>query len=265
MNKTELLNRLAQDGEERTLLARAMDRIDQAECRNVPAWTSFLSPHEAEAVSRLIAASGHPRHVWFGGYEGAERRVCAFLPGWLEEGLDLFGADGPIVALRAAWSGAERLTHRDFLGALMGMGVTREKVGDLLVGEGRCDILLLREVSDFLLQSLESAGRVKLRLTQLPLSEVEPPQLQVKTIRDTLPALRLDAAAAAGFSISRSKAAALISAGRVNLNWQECRKGDRSVAAGDVISCRGLGKCVLQSVDGLSRKGRIAVTMQRFL
>lgn len=265
MNKTELLNRLAQDGEERTLLARAMDRMEQAQRRSVPAWTAFLSPHEAEAVSRLIAGAGHPRHFWFGGFEGAERRVCAFLPDWMEDGMDLFGAEGPIVALRAVWQGGERLTHRDFLGALMGMGVTREKVGDLLVGEGRCDILLLREISDFLCQSMESAGRVKLRLAPCPLSEVEPPQLQVKTVRDTLAALRMDAAAAAGFSISRSKAADLISAGRVSLNWQECRKGDRTVAEGDVISCRGLGKCVIQSVGGRSKKGRIAVTIQRYL
>ncbi|MCI8538188.1 MAG: RNA-binding protein [Oscillospiraceae bacterium] len=262
MNKTELLNRLAQDGEERTLLARTMDRIEQAQRRSVPAWTSFLSPHEAEAVARLIAAAGYPRHLWSGGFEGAERRVCAFLPDWMEA--DLFDGEGPIVALRAVWQGGERLTHRDFLGALMGMGVTREKVGDLLVSEGRCDMLVLREISDFLCQSMESAGRVKLRLTPCPLSEVEPPQLQVKTIRDTLAALRMDAAAAAGFSISRSKAADLISAGRVSLNWQECRKGDRTVGEGDVISCRGLGKCVIQSVGGLSKKGRIAVTIERY-
>lgn len=265
MNKTELLNKLARDGEERTLLARTMDRIEQAERRNIPAYTSFLSPHEGEAVSRLIAASGHPWHLFYGGFEGAERRVCAFLPEWMEDGEDAFGEDGPIVALRASWHQGETLTHRDLLGALMGMGVTREKVGDLLVAEGRCDILVLREVSAFLLQSMESAGRVKLRLERVPLSGVEPPQVQVKLIRDTVAALRLDAVAASGFSISRSKAADLISAGRVNLNWQECQKGDRTVEEGDVISCRGLGKCVVKEVGGRSKKGRIGLLIQRFL
>jgi RNA-binding protein YlmH len=265
MNKTELLNKLARDGEERMLLARTMDRIDQAGNRNIPAYTSFLSPHEAEAVSRLIGAAGYPRHLFYGGLEGAERRVCAFLPDWMEDGLDAFGEDGPIVALRAFWHPGDTLTHRDILGALMGMGVTREKVGDLLVGESSCDILLLREVSDFICQSMESAGRVKLRLEPIPLEAVEPPPVQVKQIRDTVATLRLDAVASSGFSISRSKAADLISAGRVNLNWQECQKADRAVEEGDVISCRGFGKCVVKEVGGRSKKGRIAVVLERYL
>ena len=265
MNKTELLNKLARDGEERTLLARTLDKSEQAEGRNIPAYTSFLSPHEAEAVSRLIAAAGHARHLFYGGFPEAERRVCAFLPDWMEEGMDAFGEDGPLVALRASWHPGDSLTHRDILGALMGMGVTREKVGDLLVGEVSCDILLLREVSGFLLQSMESAGRVKLRLAPLPLTEVTPPKAEVKTVRDTVAALRLDAVAASGFSISRSKAADLIAAGRVNLNWQECRKGDRPVEEGDVISCRGFGKCVVREVGGRSRKDRIGIVIERYI
>ena len=265
MNKTELLNSLARDGEERTLLARTMDRMDQAQRRNVPAATSFLSPHESEGVSRLIAAAGHPAHLFYGGYAGAERRVCVFLPDWMEDGMDFFQSEGPIVALRAEWKSGESLTHRDFLGALMGMGITREKVGDLLVRPGSCDMLLLREVADFLGQSMESAGRAKLRLTPIELSQVQLPEVQVKRIRDTVAALRLDAVAASGFSISRSKAADLISAGRVNLNWQECRKGDRTVGEGDVISCRGLGKCVVKEVGGTSKKGRIGLTLERYI
>ena len=265
MNKTELLTRLASDGEERTLLARAMDQMAMAETRGAPAHTGFLSPREQEAVSRLIAACGRPRHLFYGGWEEAERRVCLFLPDWMEDGMDFFREDGPLVALRAVWRSGESLTHRDFLGALMGMGVAREKVGDLLVKEGCCDILLLREVAPFLLQSMEGAGRARLRLEALPLEEVSPPEVQVKVVRDTVAALRLDAVMAAGFSLSRGRAAEHISAGRVNLNWQECRKGDRTVARGDVISCRGLGKCRITEVGGLSRKGRVTVTLERYI
>jgi RNA-binding protein YlmH len=265
MNKTELLNKLAREGEERILLARAMDKLEAAEQKNIPACTAFLSPHESEAVSRLIAACGHPRHLFFGGYDGAERRVCLFLPDWMEDGRDAFDEDGPLAALRATWYAGDSLSHRDFLGALMGMGVTRESVGDILVGEGTCDLILLREVSGFLCQSMESAGRVKLKLAPIALSELQPPQAQVKVIRDTVAALRLDAVAAAGFSISRSKAADYISAGRVALNWQECAKPDRPVAQGDTISCRGLGKCVVTQVGGQSRKGRIMLVLERYI
>ena len=265
MNKTELLNKLARDGEERVLLARVMDKLKETGQKNIPACTPFLSPHESEAVSRLIAACGHPRHLLFGGYEGAERRVCLFLPDWMEDGRDAFDEEGPIAALRAVWHGGDVLSHRDFLGALMGMGVSRASVGDILVGSGSCDILLLREVAPFLRQSMDSAGRTRLSLSPISLSDLQPPQAQVKVIRDTVAALRLDAVAASGFSISRSKAAGHITAGHVSLNWQECTKPDHPVAQGDVISCRGLGKCVLTQVGGQSKKGRVMLVMERYI
>lgn len=265
MNKTDLLNKLAHDGEERVLLARVMDKMEAAAQKNIPACTAFLSPREGEAVGRLIAACGHPRHLLFGGYEGAERQVCLFPPDWMEDPMDAFDNDGPITALRATWYAEDSLSHRDFLGALMGMGISRESVGDILVGRGVCDLLLLREISPFLLQSMDSAGRVKLKLAPISLSEIQPPALQVKVIHDTVAALRLDAVVAAGFSISRSKAADHISAGRVALNFRECGKPDQPVVQGDVLSCRGLGKCVVTQVGGQSKKGRTLLTLERYV
>ncbi len=261
MNKTQLLNKLTADGEERMVLARALDQLEQAQTRNIPAHTPFLSPHEQALVQALIAASGYPRAVFLGGYPEAERRVCLFLPDWMEE--DTADCEA-LCALRAVWKDGRTLTHRDFLGALMGMGITREKVGDILVGEGTCDIVLLGEIQQFLLQSMDSAGRSRLSLSQIPLEELQPPQVHVKTVRDTVATLRLDAVSAAGFSTSRSKMAELISGGKVSLNWRECTKPDAAVEEGAVISCRGLGKCRLTQVKGTSRKGRILIEMERY-
>ena len=98
-----------------------------------------------------------------------------------------------------------------------------------------------------------------------PLSGLEPPEQKVKAIRDTVATLRLDAVAASGFSTSRAKMADLIAAGKVSLNGRECLKPDRAVEAGDVLSCRGLGKCVLREVLGASKKGRTMILIERFL
>lgn len=264
MNKTELLNKLARDGEERILLAKVLDQLHAAEQKNIPTHTAFLSPGEREAVSRFLAACGSPRHKMFGGYEGAERSICLFLPDWMEEDGDLCIADGPISALRARWYAGDSLTHRDFLGALMGIGVSRGSVGDILVGNGTCDFFVLREIGEFLTQSMECAGRVKLRITPISLEEIEKPQTQVKVVRDTVATLRLDAVIAAGFSISRTKAADHITAGHAAVNWQECTKPDRPVAQGDTISCRGMGKCVVTRVAGQSKKGRIMLVLERY-
>lgn len=265
MTKTELLDRCARDGEERILLGRVLDKLSETERRSIPAHTGFLSPGEQAAVEDLLPAAGRPRHVMFGGYPGAERRVCAFLPDWQEEDDFLADPEGPVAALEISCHAGARLSHRDFLGSLMGLGITREKIGDILVGEGRSQVLLLRAALPFLLSQWESAGRWRLKLREIPLDALEVKPLQVKTIRDTVAALRLDAVAACGFSTSRTRAAEFISAGQVAVNHRECAKADRLVAEGDVISCRGLGKCVVKQVLGQSKKGRVIIVMDRYI
>lgn len=260
MNKSELLQKVARDGEERTLLARVLDKLAEAD-RGSPSHTPFLSSAQQEAVNRLIAAAGYPRHLWAGGFEDAERKVCAFLPDWQEED----DWEPPFTALRCTWQSGEKLTHRDFLGAILGQGLDREKVGDLLVGNGVCDAIVFKEVSTYLVQSWSEAGRARLHVEEIPLSAVEPPVKTVKTVHDTVNTPRLDAVMSSGFSISRGKAAGLITTGKVELDHRPCLKPDRAVPQGAVITCRGLGKCVLKEVNGLSKKGRIMIVLERYV
>lgn len=264
MTKTELLNKCAQSEEERLLLARVLDKLDMAHNRGVPAHTPFLSGGERVAVEALLNASGHPRHLFFGGYEGAERCVCAFLPDW-QEAEDWQEGDCPVSALRCTFQEDAPLSHRDFLGSVLGLGITREKVGDLLVSPGKCDIIVLKEIEDFLLMNLDAAGRTRLKVKSVALSELCPSPPEVKTIKDTVATLRLDAVAATGFSLPRSKAADMISSGKLQLNHRECVKPDKLVAQGDVFSCRGMGKCVVKSAGNLSKKGRIMIELERYI
>lgn len=265
MNKTQLLNACARDGEERLLLARVLDRLEAARVRSSPAYTQFLSPGERAAVEGLLAACGHPAHRFFGGFEGAERTVCGFCPDWLEPEELFEGEDGPLAAVRLTVRGGAGLTHRDVLGAVLALGLTREKLGDILVREGECDLLLLRQTAPLLLSQLEKVGRFPVKCRQLPLAEVEVRPPEGKRVRDTVAALRLDAVTASGFALSRGRAAELIAGGRVCLNYKEVQKPDRTVAQGDVISCRGLGKFVVREVSGLSKKGRVILVLERYV
>jgi len=267
MTKKELLDRCARDGEERILLARVLDKLELAENRGVPACTQFLSPGEQVAVTDLLGAWGHPRHLFFGGYEDAERRICAFLPDWLEEDDLLAGEDCPLRAVEAEFPGGASLTHRDVLGSLMGLGLTREKLGDILFPEpGRCQVVALPEAAAILTAQWEGAGRYKCRdLREIPLTALTPKPPQIKTIRDTVASPRLDAVLASAFSLSRSKAAAYIAGGKVALNHRECLKSDKPVEEGDVLTCRGLGKCVVKEVPGQSKKGRTMLVLERYI
>ena len=262
MDKSKLLDQCGALGEDRTLLARVLDRAKQASERNIPAATDFLSPAQQAQAADLLHAAGIPEtaYIRWGGYDGAERKRLLFLPEWMAE------PDGTeIAAVRAACRSGGDLTHRDFLGSLMALGLTREKIGDILVEKGGCQVLLDPSMTDFLLQNWDSAGREKLTVTPLPLSALAVPHAAVKELRDTVSSLRLDNVLAAGFSVSRGKAAEAVEKGAVQVNWTVCQKPDKPVAAGDTITCRGMGKCVLDSVGGPTKKGRLPVVIRRFV
>lgn len=263
MNKTELLNRHAATPEERLLLSRALDQLQLADTRSIPTHTGFLSPAEAASVRSLVQEVGGAGCRFLGGYADAERRRCCFLPDW-QSPEDLLSEEH-IAAVRATWFPSHPLTHRDFLGSLMGLGLKREAIGDILVSQGSCDILLLPELQSFVVQNLEYAGHEKLHVEPVPLEHLHFPQPKLKLVHDTVPSLRLDAVAAAGFRLSRSKLADYVRSGKVTVNWQSVTKTDYPVEEGAVIACRGLGKCRLASVGQLSRKGRINVVLERYL
>ena len=147
----------------------------------------------------------------------------------------------------------------------MGCGVKRETVGDIYVSEGSCDFLVTREILPYLLQNFLSAGRTKLHVEQLPIDQIRVPEQKVKAVRDTVSSLRLDGVVSSGFSISRGKAADYIAAGKCELNYAPCMKGDKQAAEGDVITIRGLGKIRLETIGGSTKKGRIAIEITRFL
>ena len=261
MDRRELLDRTAQDAEERLLLSRVWDKREQCRQRNIPAATDFLSPQEQAAAQRLLNALGmREGYAFSGGYEGAERRRLVFLPDWLET------PDDQVAAVRAACRSGGDLTHRDFLGSLMALGLTREKIGDILLTEGGCQVIVEPSVAEHLVQSWDSAGRERLTVTALPSLAALAPQAPVFTeVRDTVASLRLDGVASAGFGVSRGKAAEAIQRGAVQVNHTVCLKPDKPVAAGDTITCRGLGKCVLDSVGAPTKKGRLPVDIRRYI
>lgn len=261
MNR-ENIEKIAHTPEDRMLLAKVWDKVTAGMRRNIPANTCFLSPRELEMTRYLFGdAEGLTA---FGGYGDAERKMLCYLPEYLEESA-LMEPDSPVVCIRAAFYEGDSPSHRDFLGALTGSGVAREALGDICVGKGSCDFFVSDEIAPYLLQNFTEAGRVRLHLEQIPLSEVQVPEPEVKEIKDTLASLRLDSVISAGFRIGRSQAAQYISSGKAAIDGLPCEKPDKAVAEGVKISVRGLGKIKLTSVNGQTKKGRISVVIHRYV
>ena len=256
------IDKIAQNAEDRVLLAKLWDKITAGMRKNIPANTCFLSPREQEMANYLFGCT-EGLH-FFGGYPDAERKMLVHLPDYLEESA-LYEEDSPCICLRAAFFQGDSPSHRDFLGALMGAGVARETVGDICVGEGSCDFFVTAEIAPYLLQNFTSAGRIKLHLERIPLTDARIPEPEVKEIKDTLASLRLDSVISSGFRIGRSLAAQYVTSGKAAMDGLPCEKPDKPVSEGTKISVRGLGKIKLVKVNGKTKKDRISVVIHRYV
>jgi len=256
------IERIAQTPDDRMLLAKIWDKIHSGVRRNIPANSHFLTPRELELCRYLFGQQEGLFH--FGGYGDAERNMLIYLPNYLDWDW-LLTDDSPLICLRATFYENDILSHRDFLGALMGSGIARECIGDIFVGIGFCDFFVTSEIAPYIQQNLVAAGRVKLHIQQIPLSQVSIPQPKIQEIRDTVSSLRLDSVISSGFRIARSLAAQHICAGKVSIDGLPCEKPDKSICAGMKISVRGLGKIKLETVNGQTKKGRISVIIHRFV
>ena len=256
------IEKIARTPEDKVLLARLWDKIQSGMRKNIMANTCFLSLRELDMARYLF---GDCAGLFaFGGYEDAERQMLVYLPEYLDEAA-LSDEDSPVVCIRATFYEGDSLSHRDFLGALMGAGISRESVGDICVGKGSCDFFVTAEIAPYLLQNFTGAGRTKLHPETIPLSQVNIPAPETKTITDTLASLRLDSVISAGFRIGRSLAAQYVAAGKAAIDGLPCEKPDKAVEAGAKISVRGLGKIKLTAVNGQTKKGRISVVIDHYV
>ncbi len=244
------------------LLSMVWDKINTGMQRNISAHTPFLSPREQELVRYLFGQC--PGLTFFGGYADAERRMAVYLPEYLSEEW-LLEEDSPLSCLRCSFYDSDTPNHRDFLGSLMGSGIARGAVGDICVGSGSCDFFAASEIAPYLLQNFTSAGRTKLRIGKIPISQVRIPEPKIAVIRDTLASVRLDSVISSGFRMGRSAAVQHICAGKVTLNALPCEKPDKAVSQGDKIALRGSGKILLAQVNGQTKKGRISIVIHRYM
>lgn len=261
MNRANI-DKIAQTPEDKLLLAKVWDKLQTGMQKNIPGYTCFLNLRELDMARYLI---GNYSGIYtFGGYEDAERKMLIYLPEYLDEDF-LLGEDSPIACLRATFFKADTLSHRDFLGAMMGSGIAREAIGDICVTKGSCDFFVAKEIAPYLLQNFTGAGRTKLRLQQIPLSQAHIPEPETQQLRDTVASLRLDSIIASGFRVSRSLAGQYVQLGKAAIDGLPCEKPDRLVTEGAKISVRGLGKIKLSTINGHTKKDRISVVIDRYV
>lgn len=243
------------------LIAQVNDLAEKALRDQEPQWTDFLEPPDREQVQAVLSWNQRVRFSSFGGYAQAERRRIVIYPDYY-----IVETIQPALAfLEITVKSPEPLSHRDYLGAILGLGLKREKLGDLLVAPDRCQLVIVPELVDFLRAHLQKVGNHQAELTKIDPEQLNPPQQREKVIRSTVASLRLDAIAGLGFGESRTKMVREIRSERVKVNWKVVKDPDASLEPGAVISIRGRGRVIFKEITGTSKKGRIGVVLVRML
>ncbi|AFZ34179.1 photosystem II S4 domain protein [Stanieria cyanosphaera PCC 7437] len=247
--------------ENREEVARIIDQAEQA----IKTWevvlTDFLSPRVLIETQAIFSKLTEVEIVAWGGYPQAERQRL----GIARQDIPIDQSQIDLVALDIAGNFLfDPATHRDFLGAILGTGIVRDKVGDILVlGERGAQVIVVPEMVEFLETSLTQVRSVPVKTQRIDLSElkVRPPQKKEMTTVEA--SMRLDAIASAGFGMSRSKMADAISSGDVRVNWKEITQPSYSVKAGDLISVSGKGRLEVGEV-AVTKKQRYRINLVRF-
>jgi photosystem II S4 domain protein len=239
-------------------LTRLLDQAEQA----IKTWevilSDFLSPPELAEAQQMFARLTEVHTLAGGGYQQAERQRLAIAR--TELPLEQVAVSALEIAGNFLFDLAN---HRDFLGALLGTGLVREKVGDLIVlGERGAQAIATPEVAEFLELSLTQVRTVPVKTRRIELSDLKIRQPQAKSLTTVEASMRLDAIASAGFGISRSKTVDLITGGEVRVNWQEITQSSYALKAGDLITIRGKGRLEVGEVQ-VTKKDRYRVQLTR--
>lgn len=237
--------------------ARVRDTAEICERTSKPKFFGFLSEAEAAAAAAILKRI-NCKSDFFGGYEGALRVMLGCFPDWCDN------FDYPITPLTLSYRKTDKPSHRDFLGALMALGIKRETVGDILVGEGKTVIFVTDEICKFVTEQLNKVGGTGVTVQKgytLPLPEYD----KTEDFTVTAASERLDCIVSALCDISRSNAKEKIENGLVSVNSCVCEKITKSVFEGDVLSVRGKGRFIVGSLSGRTRKDRIIVGYKKYV
>ncbi|CAI5480641.1 unnamed protein product [Closterium sp. Yama58-4] len=269
-------------GEEQETARRVLELADRSLASYSVLHSAFLSPASQAAIMPILSNMADVTAILSGGYFQAERcRISVGPPELMAAegvGADVgaAAADGTIdeiPSLAAGYPGAvaavrvsgafkqTSVSHGDFLGAVLGTGITRDKVGDVILLEGEgAQVIISPDLQDFLLSALTAVHRVPVTVQPIALSDLSVSPPRIDTLRTVEASLRLDAVASAAFRLSRSKFTELIAKGDVRVNWREAAKSGVVLKTGDVVSVRGKGRCKIGEVT-TTKKGRGTIAM----
>lgn len=248
--------------EEKQFIKTITDYVNRANKQNRPFFTPFYNKEWMESVlSQYGPKASYVSYAFFGGYEGAERQKLAITPYELSDEEFEIGA----LSIEVRTGLGKGLNHRDYLGAIMALGIERDRIGDIIPHESGVFVLVDENMISYLRSQLFTIGRYqKVSIEEVSLSQLTAIQPNTKEWNTTVSALRMDAVSAAAFGLSRSECTKLIQGEKARRNGMSVSPSDL-LKEGDTITLRGYGKAKLKAINGHTKKERLHITIEKYV
>lgn len=243
------------------LKRRFLDLKKAADMRNIPVFSDFLNGYELDVLFSNPQELPCGSFETFGGHDFSERQMAAFLPDAL-----FFEFTYPIQVMEikpVLKKFADELNHRDYLGALMNLGIERSKIGDILIDDGKAYVFCCEHIAPYICENLYKIKHTQIQVT---ISDYQDFSIQPKftEITGSVSSIRLDSVLSLAFNQSRSSLTGQIQGGKVFVNDRLVTSNGHPLKEQDRITLRGYGKFILESIGGLSKKGKTYITIKKY-
>ncbi len=253
---------------DRLLISKLIDKIRFCETRNKIQTTDFLDEIEQKLLENFLKSQKISNYFFTGGFGEAERRILIIYPEKLENIISNINLNEYINSVRIELPNEMHgeYSHKNYLGGLMKLGISREKIGDILVDENGADILVMPEILKFLIINIPSLTRFsKSKIEQISLENLRKIEIKTQSIKITVASMRLDNIVSELTRCSRGKANELLAQERVLLNHEIVEKSSKEVKENDIVTIRGKGRFIIKNIVGNSRKGRLFIEVEKFI
>lgn len=238
-------------------MRRILDKIEIVLNRHTIECTDFLDPYERKLAKSILNQFMEISYEESGGLENSERQVIVIYPDYYQYN----DIDIPIDFLMIEVD-IDKLSHRDFLGAILSLGINRDKIGDILIHETYAQIVVKNEISNFIRMNLEKVGNKRVKIKEVELIDLDQGKIDYQEKISTISSLRLDVLISQALKISRNDSQKIIVSDRVKVNWEPMDKVFKDLEEGDLVSVKGHGRFILYSIEGISKKGKPRIKLR---
>lgn len=259
---------MEQNIEDKLLIAKLQDKIKQCKIRNKIVSTEFLNLHQKKLIQNKLNELKIKNYIFHGGFEEAENQALIIYPEKLTEEIVLNAINDIINAIKITLPNEQvgEYEHRDYLSAVMRLGVERERIGDIIVYKNEAYIISIKENAQYIADSLKEFTRFKKsQIEIISIEEIKSKMPEFMQIEIHVSSNRLDSIVAEIARTSRSKAEELIKNEKVSINCKYEYKSSKTVNVGDIIIVRGSGKYILNDIKENPKTKRLTIILKKYI